>query len=206
MYDIRTMRKLTHRELVEQRLSAEQAATVDRFPLTVVLDDIRSLYNVGCIFRSADAFRVQQLVLTGFTPTPPRKEISKTALGADETVPWIYVPTAEEAVTQLKEKGAKVLALELTNDASPIASIGNRELGTGNSKPGTWHLAPGTWHLAPGTWHLALVLGNELTGVKQSVLDLCDGAVMIPMYGVKHSLNVAVAAGIAMYEAVRGLA
>lgn len=199
MYDIRTMRKLTHRELVEQRLTAEQAATVDRFPLIVVLDDIRSLYNVGSIFRSADAFRVQQLVLTGFTPTPPRKEISKTALGADETVPWIYVPTAEEAVTQLKEKGAKVLALELTQNASSIASIGNRELGTGNSNPGTWHMAP-------GTWHLALVLGNELTGVKQSVLDLCDGAVMIPMYGVKHSLNVAVAAGIAMYEAVRGLA
>lgn len=170
-----------------------------RFPITVVLDDIRSLYNVGSIFRSADAFRVQQLVLTGFTPTPPRKEISKTALGADETVPWIYVPTAAEAVTMLKDQGAKVLAVELTEDATQITQMGNRELGTGNS-------LPGTWHVAPGTWHLALVLGNELTGVKQEVLDLCDGAVMIPMYGVKHSLNVAVAAGIAMYEAVRGLA
>lgn len=192
MYDIRTMRKLTHRELVEQRLTAEQAATVDRFPLIVVLDDIRSLYNVGSIFRSADAFRVQQLVLTGFTPTPPRKEISKTALGADETVPWIYVPTAEEAVTQLKEKGARVLALELTQNASCIMhqDFMHQDFMSHES----------------GIMHHALVLGNELTGVKQSVLDLCDGAVMIPMYGVKHSLNVAVAAGIAMYEAVRGLA
>jgi tRNA G18 (ribose-2'-O)-methylase SpoU len=195
------MRKLTHRELVDQRLNEAEVSTVPRFPVIVVLDDIRSLYNVGSIFRSADAFRVQQLVLTGFTPTPPRKEIAKTALGADTTVPWIYVPTAVEAVTSLRENGTRVLAVELTEGALPV-----RELGTGNWEPGTRHLAPGTWNLAPGTWNLALVLGNELSGVKQEVLDLCDGAVMIPMYGVKHSLNVAVAAGIAMYEAVRGLA
>lgn len=176
------MRKLTHQELVSQRLTTEEAGSVHRFPITVVLDDIRSLYNVGSIFRSADAFRVQQLVLTGFTPTPPRKEISKTALGADETVPWIYVPTAADAVTMLKDQGAKVLAVELTQNASCIM------------------------HHEFGIMHHALVLGNELTGVKQEVLDQCDGAVMIPMYGVKHSLNVAVAAGIAMYEAVRGLA
>lgn len=176
------MRKLTHQELLAQRLTPEQAESVRRFPITIVLDDIRSLYNVGSIFRSADAFRVQQLVLTGFTPTPPRKEISKTALGADETVPWIYVPTAAEAVTTLKDQGAKVLAVELTHNASCIM------------------------HHEFGIMHHALVFGNELTGVKQDVLDLCDGAVMIPMYGVKHSLNVAVAAGIAMYEAVRGLA
>lgn len=176
------MRKLTHRELVEQRLSEAEASTAPRFPVIVVLDDIRSLYNVGSIFRSADAFRVQQLVLTGFTPTPPRKEIAKTALGADTTVPWIYVPTAAEAVTSLRANGTRVLAVELTEGALPIG-----ELGTGNRE-------------------LALVLGNELSGVKQDVLDLCDDAVMIPMFGVKHSLNVAVAAGIAMYEAVRGLA
>lgn len=173
------MRKLTYEELLAQRLSDEQVHQVPRHPITVILEDIRSLYNVGSIFRSADAFLVQELILTGFTPTPPRKEISKTALGADLSVPWSAVPRAVDAVRERRRAGWTVLALELAEEALPMAS------------------------LAPHHYPLCLVVGNELTGVSSNVLQACDGAVQIPMFGVKHSLNVAVATGIALYEAVR---
>ena len=180
-YDIRRVRKLTHEELVAQRLTDDEARAISRYPIAVILEDIRSLYNVGSIFRTADAFRVQELVLCGFTPTPPRKEIAKTALGADATVPWSAADSAVEAITAKKAAGWTVLALELTDDPAQMAGL------LANHYP------------------LCLVVGNELTGVSAEALAACHGSVAIPMHGVKHSLNVAVATGIALYEAVRQL-
>lgn len=152
----------------------------------MVLEDIRSLYNVGSIFRSADAFLMNELVLTGYTPTPPRKEIAKTALGADATVPWRSVSDQEDrsqnavqVIQDLKAGGWNVFALEITTKPKPLNQI------------------------SQDMYPLCIVVGNELTGVSPEALSVCDGALEIGMFGVKHSLNVAVAAGIAMYEAVR---
>ncbi|NQW28954.1 MAG: RNA methyltransferase [Ignavibacteria bacterium] len=175
MYDIRTVQKLSYSELQTKHASNAAEIQANRFPITVVLQDIRSLYNVGSIFRSADAFRVARLILTGYTPQPPRKEISKTALGADEVVPWLYFPTALEAVAHLQKENIKVFALELAHGARNVSDVQFSEL------------------------PLALVLGNEVTGVYPEVLEVCEGALQIPMYGIKHSLNVAVAAGIALF-------
>lgn len=171
------MKKLDHSELVAQRLTESDANTLPRQPLVVVLQNIRSLYNVGSIFRTADAMRVAELVLTGYTPSPPNIAISKTALGADRTVPWTQVQHTADALGDLRRRGFRIFALELTDSSRSVRSI------------------------APSDLPMALVLGNEIAGVTQDVLDLCDGAFEIPMYGVKHSLNVAVAAGIAMYAA-----
>lgn len=180
------MRKLTHEELVAQRITAEQALRVLRYPITLVLEDIRSLYNVGSIFRSADAFRVERLVLSGYTPQPPRKEISKTALGADATVPWIYVASTVDAIVQLKTEGVRVFAVELAESSLTLAALSSMLLASPHA-------------------HIALVLGNELTGVSAPVMGLCEGAVEIPMFGIKHSLNVAVAAGIVLHALVASL-
>jgi 23S rRNA (guanosine2251-2'-O)-methyltransferase len=171
------VKKLSHAQLVERRLSESQIASVPRHPVVVVLQNIRSLYNVGSIFRTADAMRIERLVLTGYTPTPPNDAIAKTALGADRTVPWTHAASTVDAVHELRAAGYRVYALELADVARDVST------------------------LAPSDLPLALVLGNEIGGVSHDVLEVCDGAVEIPMYGVKHSLNVAVAAGIAMYVA-----
>ena len=173
------MRKLLHAELVEQRLSEKDAEKARCHPVALRLHQIRSLDNVGSIFRTADAALASELVLCGYTPSPPRREIEKTALGAVDTVPWSYRRSTAEAIADLKERGYTVLAFELTD--------------TGRRYDG----------LRTGDFPLCLVLGNEITGVDDDILALCDGAVQIPMYGVKHSLNVGVAAGIALFEAVR---
>lgn len=171
------MKKLSHSELVERRLTEEQASDAPRHPVVVVLQNIRSLYNVGSIFRTADAMRIERLVLTGYTPVPPNDAIAKTALGADRTVPWTHDASTLDAVRALRARGYKVFAVELAEGARDVST------------------------LAPSDLPMALVLGNEIGGVSQEVLNACDGAVEIPMYGVKHSLNVAVAAGIVMYVA-----
>jgi len=188
MYDIRAVRKRTYDELLTQRLNEADATTVERFPVSLILEDIRSLYNVGSIFRSADAFRLSELILTGFTPTPPRKEIAKTALGADRTVPWRSFAGNDErsqntvdAILDMRAKGWHVFALEITTEPKPLDTLTSQH------------------------YPLCIVVGNELTGVSPEALKICEGALEIPMHGVKHSLNVAVAAGIAMYEAVRQL-
>lgn len=147
----------------------------------MIAEDVRSLYNVGSLFRTADSFLVDRLILTGFTPTPPRKEITKTALGATETVPWAWFETTAEAIAVQHRDGYRVLALELTTLARQIDAI------------------------TAADYPVCIVVGNELTGVRPETLASCDGAVMIPMFGVKHSLNVAVAAGVALYELVRQL-
>jgi tRNA G18 (ribose-2'-O)-methylase SpoU len=144
-----------------------------------MLSNIRSLYNVGSIFRTCDAALVAELILCGFTPHPPRKEISKTALGAVDTVPWKYYTTDAEAIDYLRQSGIKVIAVELAEHARSYNE------------------------LTPMDFPCCLVFGNELVGISDEVLAQCHDAISIPMFGVKHSLNVAVAAGVAVFEAVR---
>ena len=175
------MHKLTYEEILKNRLSEEEAQRVTRHPVVGVLEDIRSLYNVGSCFRTADAMLLERLVLTGYTPFPPRKEISKTALGADTLVPWQRIPDPGEAVQSLRSEGYALYALELTDTA---VSLGELEL------------------LEPFPERLAFVAGNEISGVRGDTLAQCDGSLSIPMFGAKHSLNVAVAFGIAAWQLV----
>ena len=173
------MKKLIHSEILVERLSIEEATTIERHPVSVLLSNIRSLYNVGSMFRTCDAALVQELILCGYTPHPPREEIEKTALGAVDTVPWKYHKKEENAILELKEKGIKVIALEITDKKKNYDELIYQD------------------------FPLCIVLGNEISGIDNNVLDLCDNAIEIPMYGVKHSLNVSVAGGIAIFEAVR---
>ncbi|MDB5035738.1 MAG: methyltransferase [Chlorobi bacterium] len=173
------MRKLIHAEIVEQRISGEDALAATRHPVAAVLEDIRSLYNVGSCFRTADAMLLRKLMLTGYTPAPPRKEISKTALGATESVPWEHIRDPLEGVLKLRDEGYRIYALEITDGSMRLDSI------------------------EPLPFPVAFVAGNEIAGVGAGTLAHCDGAIEIPMYGVKHSLNVAVAFGIAAWELVR---
>lgn len=166
------MRKLTYEELVRQRLTPHEAAQARRHPVRVILHDIRSLYNVGSIFRTCDAFGVDHVYLTGFTPAPPRPEISKTALGAEQVVPHSYHPSTMDLLRQLRDMGLTIAAAEIAEGSRRAEAL------TASEFP------------------LVLVLGNELTGIPDDVLDLCDIALEIPMYGTKHSLNVSVAAGV----------
>jgi tRNA G18 (ribose-2'-O)-methylase SpoU len=170
------MRKLIHAEILERRITIEEALAAGRHPVAGVLEDIRSLYNVGSCFRTADAMLLRKLVLTGYTPSPPRKEITKTALGATESVPWEYMRDPVEAIRKLKEEGYRVYALEITDTSIPLDNLEKID------------------------FPVALVVGNEIAGVGDATLAECDGAIEIPMYGVKHSLNVAVAFGIAMWK------
>jgi tRNA G18 (ribose-2'-O)-methylase SpoU len=173
------VKKLTYEEILKQRPTIEQYLKRSKNPVSVMLDNIRSLYNVGSIFRTCDAAAVDELILTGYTPHPPRKEIDKTALGATATVQWKYFEDIKEAIAEQHKKKHQVIAVELTDTARDYDSLQLND------------------------YPLCLVLGNELTGIDDDVLELCDSAIIIPMYGVKHSLNVGVAAGIAIYEAVK---
>jgi 23S rRNA (guanosine2251-2'-O)-methyltransferase len=173
------VRKLTHQEIASRRLDTENIAERQRLPLVTVVDSIRSLYNVGSIFRTSDGALIRKLVLTGFSPHPPRKEIEKTALGATKSVPWEYVHSARDAIVSFKTAGYRVCCLELTDESVPYSALQKPE------------------------FPLCLVLGNEITGVSKDLLSLCDVALEIPMYGTKQSLNVAVAYGIAVFELSR---
>jgi len=172
------VRKLTYQELVDVRASADEAAAIPRYPIALVVHDIRSLYNVGSLFRTSDAFAVAKVVLCGFTPAPPRPEIAKTALGADAVVPFIWFATIAQALEHLRSEGYHLWAAEITTSSVSADTL------TGENFP------------------LALILGNELTGVPNDVLEQCEGSLEIPMYGTKHSLNVAVAAGILLSSIV----
>jgi len=171
--------KLTYDELVATRLTTAEAASVPRHPVVVILDDIRSLYNVGSIFRTADAFHVACVATCGFTPAPPRPEISKTALGADAVVPTLAFSSTVEAIEHYRSAGFTIMAAEIG------------------------HRSRTTQELESGDYPLAVVVGNELTGVSQQALSLCDGMIEIPMFGTKHSLNVAVATGIILAGTVQ---
>ncbi len=169
------MKKLTHDQIANRRFSLETLKDAERFPLTVLLDNIRSLYNVGSIFRSADGARVRKLYLSGYTPHPPRKEIEKTALGATATVPWEYIEDPLPTLEHLRSTGVRLCALEHTDGSIPYFDV-SRE-----------------------AFPLCLIIGNEISGVSKRIIDICDMAIDIPMFGMKQSLNVSVAFGIAVY-------
>lgn len=175
------MRKLTHDELVARQLRSADARTAQRAPIAALLDNVRSLYNVGSIFRTSDGAFIRKLYLCGYTPAPPRKEILKTALGATETVPWSHHRDAMEAVAAARAEGMKICVLEHTTESVP------------------------TWTITKADFPVCLVLGNELTGVSPALVEASDMAVEIPMYGTKQSLNAAVAYGIAVFDLVRVL-
>lgn len=170
------MRKLSMSEL--NRLSVAEFRQSEKLPLIAVLENIRSAYNVGSFFRTADAFRLQAVYLVGYTAFPPHKEIRKTALGAEETVQWKHFKTSPEAIEDLRGLGFAVYAVEQAAESRPLQYF--EEEGP-----------------------VAVVFGNEVTGVEGDTLALCDGCLEIPQLGMKHSLNVATAGGIVLWEVVR---
>ncbi len=167
------MRKLSMDEL--NRLSKEDFEKAEKLPIIIVLDNIRSLSNVGAFFRTADAFRIGELFLCGITARPPHREIHKTALGADETVKWRYFETTESACLQLKAEGYKIFVVEQVEDSVPLQEF----------------------EFEP---HTAYILGNEVEGVTEEALPYCDAAIELPQEGTKHSINVSVCAGIVMWK------
>jgi tRNA G18 (ribose-2'-O)-methylase SpoU len=173
------MRKLGMDEL--NRKSVNEFRQSEKTPVIVVLDNIRSMHNVGSVFRTADAFLIKAVYICGYTPQPPHRDIHKTALGATETVDWQYFETTVRAVQSLKSEGYSVYAVEQTEGSIPLQEFA-----------------------LPDTGQLAVVFGNEVSGVGEEALGLCDGSVEIPQWGMKHSLNISIAAGIVLWELVRG--
>lgn len=189
------MRKLNILEM--NRLSVDEFREAEKLPLVVVLDDVRSLYNVGSVFRTCDAFRVEALYLCGITATPPHNEIHKTALGAENSVAWRYFKTADEAVAELKRQKFTVFAVEQAEGSVKLPFSIENPSSKLDKSPSSFILHPSSKKGA------ALVLGHEVKGVSQSVVDACDGCLEIPQFGTKHSLNVSVAAGIVIWEFAR---
>jgi 23S rRNA (guanosine2251-2'-O)-methyltransferase len=171
------MRKLSMDEL--GRMSVADFKIAPKKPIVVVMDQIRSMHNVGSVFRTADAFLINGICLCGFTPQPPHRDIHKTALGATESVDWMYYEQTTDAVIALKNEGYKVYAIEQTEGSIPLNQFEKTK------EP------------------IAFVFGNEVDGVDQSVIALCDGVIEIPQWGMKHSLNISVAAAVVLWEFVR---
>ena len=169
------MRKLKITEM--ERLSVDEFKQAEKTPLIVVMDDVRSMHNVGSVFRTGDAFRIEAVYLCGITSTPPSNEIHKTALGAEDSVDWLYFPTAVQAVEKLKADGYEVLAVEQAEGSTMLHEF-----------------------VPQSGRKYAVVMGNEVKGVHQEVIDICDGCLEIPQYGTKHSMNVSVTAGIIIYK------
>lgn len=177
------MKKLTHDEIAKNRSTIDSLHKVKKLPVYVILNSIRSAYNVGSIFRTSDGAMIEKLYLCGYTPHPAlpgtltgNKEILKTALGATESVKWKYVKDPKEVILKLRSEGIKICALELTDSSQPYYNLKN------------------------ASFPLALLVGNEIGGVSQELLDLCDFSIEIPQFGIKQSLNVAVAYGITIFE------
>ena len=169
------MRKLKNEEL--NRLTIDQYKGSKKIPVTVILDNVRSQNNIGSVFRTADAFRLERIILCGITATPPHREIHKTALGATESVSWEYRESTIDAVNDLKQKSYKILAVEQTEGALSLEQLS----------------------LSPKESY-AVVFGHEIKGVDQAVVDISDECLEIPQFGTKHSLNISVAAGIVIWE------
>lgn len=160
-----------------QRLTIEEFREADKLPLIVVLDDVRSMYNIGSVFRTCDTFRVEALYLCGICQTPPSTEIHKTALGAEDSVSWKYFKTTLEAVAELKKEGYQILSIEQVEHSTKLQTFIPQE-----------------------GQRYAVILGNEVKGVHQEVVDISDGCLEIPQLGTKHSMNVSVTAGIIIYK------
>ena len=173
------MRKLSMDEL--NRKSVDEFKDAKKIPVVVILENIRSAYNVGSVFRTADAFLIEFIFITGYTAKPPHKEITKTALGAHDSVDWKYFETTKEAIEELKKNEYKIFAVEQVTDSISLENISRFALDK-----------------------IAFIFGNEVSGVDQEIISLCDGSVEIPQFGMKHSLNISVAAGIVLWEVVRG--
>ena len=176
------MRKLSMDELGRKSLTEFKAA--EKQPIVVILDNIRSMHNVGSVFRTADAFLISGICLCGFTPQPPHRDIQKTALGATDSVDWMYYEKTTDALVALKEQGYKVYAIEQTQGSISLENFKSHLTQQENNS-------------------IAFVFGNEVDGVNSDVLTICDGAVEIPQYGMKHSLNISIAAAIVLWEMVR---
>lgn len=174
------MRKLKITEL--NRMNVEEFKKSDKMPLVVVMDEVRSMYNVGSVFRTSDAFRVAGIYLCGITAVPPHPEIHKTALGAEDTVEWHYFPSTREAVERLRADGFTILSIEQVEGSTMLQNM----------------------HIESGKKY-AIVMGNEVKGVKQEIVDMSDGCIEIPQFGTKHSLNVSTTAGIVIWEFAKQL-
>jgi 23S rRNA (guanosine2251-2'-O)-methyltransferase len=170
--------KLSNTQL--NRLLPNEAISKNKLDLYVVLDNVRSLNNVGSVFRTSDAFGVKKIFLCGITGTPPDREIHKTALGAELSVEWEYQKSATELVSDLKKSDVKIFAVEQTTNSKMLQKIFNIQ-----------------------TTNIALVFGNEVNGVDQNIIDICDGVIEIPQLGSKHSLNVSVSVGVVLWEFLR---
>src|SRR5665647_490002 len=169
------MKKLSILEM--NRLSKDEFKNTTKIPLTVVLDNIRSLHNIGSVFRTADAFLIEKIIVCGVSCPPPHPELHKTALGAEDTVDWIYTESTLEAVLELKKQSCFVFAVEQAHGSVSLNDLVLNPL-----------------------YKYAIVLGNEVKGVQQSVVDICDACLEIPQHGTKHSLNVSVASGIVLWS------
>ena len=172
------MQKLSMDEL--NRKTVEEFKRSEKTPVIAVIENVRSAYNVGSLFRTADAFLLEAIYITGYTAKPPHKEIKKTALGAEDSVDWQYFPTASEAIVQLKNSGYKVYAVEQVLDSLALQEVAFKK----DDK-------------------VAVIFGNEVTGVEQETILQCDACIEIPQLGMKHSLNIATAAGVVLWEIVR---
>jgi 23S rRNA (guanosine2251-2'-O)-methyltransferase len=169
------MRKLSMDEL--GRKTVDEFKQAKKHPVIAVLDNIRSMHNVGSVFRTADAFLIEAICLCGYTPQPPHRDIHKTALGATETVDWLYYPNVLDAIQALKNSGYRIFGIEQAEGSISLEQFP-----------------------AAADEKIAVVFGNEVEGVQNEVLKLCDGCIEIPQFGMKHSLNISVAAGIVLWE------
>ena len=169
------MRKLKYEEIFEKRPTLAELSELPRYPIHGLLENVRSLYNVGSVFRTSDAVRLEGLYLTGYTGRPPRREIDKTALGAVDSVAWHHYNNPIDAVNMLKSKDVQILALEHTTESS-------------------------RYDLFSYTFPLCVLFGNEVDGLSEGLVEVADAAIEIPMYGIKQSLNISVSYGIVMYH------
>jgi tRNA G18 (ribose-2'-O)-methylase SpoU len=174
------MRKLTMSEL--NRKSVEGFKSAEKVPITVILDNVRSMHNVGSVFRTADAFLIEQIILCGYTPKPPHRDIQKTALGATETVYWTYQENTKATLSELQSKGYTIIAVEQAEGSQMLHNF----------------------TISPNQ-KIALIFGNEVDGVSDEALELCSQCIEIPQSGSKHSLNISVAAGIVLWECYKSI-
>ena len=199
-------RKLDTEEII--RISTDEFKQTKKIPLVMVLDNVRSMHNIGSVFRTSDAYLVEKVILCGITAQPPHPEIHKSALGAEFSVDWEYYADTNEAVAALKAQGYEVWAIELAENSVMLQDFFNRHTDSpsvfsevvkdgGDSQLSTLNSQLST--------HYAVVLGNEVKGVQQSVIDQCEGCIELPQFGTKHSLNVSVTAGIVIWEFFKSL-